>query len=104
MNGCADTSLCYNVTNLSISDLAMSNQLAAYPNPGNGVFHLSEIAELRTASIQIQVYNLLGETVLQQNVSGLNEVVVDLTNQPVGTYLLELRTDTELFYSKLIRQ
>jgi GEVED domain/Secretion system C-terminal sorting domain len=68
------------------------------PNPSSGVFELN-LRENITKGGQINVQNLLGQTVLQTE-SNQNQITIDLSGQPEGAYLLRLEMPNErpVFY------
>ncbi len=64
-----------------------------YPNPSTGVMHLSmpEFA----GSAHIVVYNSLGLQVLNMEISE-NTYLIDLSSQPEGIYVLQVRNTAGL--------
>ncbi len=63
-----------------------------YPNPGTGLFNL-DIANL-TAKGQVQVYNMNGVQVLNQELdNNISNHSLDLTSQKPGMYLVRIMSD-----------
>jgi len=60
-----------------------------YPNPTNGVF---EIMIANTTNFSYTVIDVLGNTIITNNVSG-NRASVDLTNQAKGAYFVQVTTE-----------
>ena len=72
----------------SIFEQRLNNVFAIYPNPNNGIFHITqENAENRTT--QIYVYDLVGKIVYKTSMT-INSIVedLDLTPQPKGLYFV----------------
>lgn len=68
-----------------------SKQIAAYPNPTNGMLYLnSENSLIKEAS----VFDLLGKQVYKSNFSALNNVNLDLKSLQTGAYLLKVTSDS----------
>jgi hypothetical protein len=74
-----------------------------WPNPA------SEYCFIKTNSIlnepvQLYITSMTGRLVLQQSFrhTGINEITVDLSNIPSGLYLLELKTEQNRYFRKLI--
>lgn len=75
--------------------------LRIYPNPGTGIFH---IKSANTVQIQsLVVTNADGKIVLPDVTKNEGEILIDLQNQPAGTYLLFIRLADRVFTEKLIR-
>ena len=83
----------------------MSDQFYIYPNPSKGqVTVWSE--EFRITDGEIRVTDLAGRLVMirkfEQNLSGRLEL--DLSAQPAGSYMVQLRIDEQVFFQKLVKQ
>ncbi len=78
-----------------------NSQFSLSPNPTKGNFVINN-EKLKIKNLQI--YNLLGETVYQSTVNA-QQITVDLTNQPNGVYLLKM-TDVQggISYSKIVKE
>ncbi len=83
-NGCMIRSACINVATLNNSGFD-TTQFSYYPNPTSDVLHISNNKEIS----EIVVYNLLGQTVLNQKYNAL-EVVINLSQLPTNTYLVKV--------------
>ena len=78
-------------TQLKNSIFAMNNQISAYPNPTNGIVHLSsETSSLTEAS----VFDLLGKQVYKSNFSAVKNASLDLKSLQTGAYLLKVTSDS----------
>lgn len=93
-----------NARSSTIEDVTTSD-LRLYPNPtGNSfVIALPPPSGQQKASNQlVEVYNLLGTSVLKKNVKPGEKIVVDLTNKPKGAYLVKYVTNGEVIIKKVI--
>lgn len=80
--GCADTSNCLSITNLSIESEYILNQI--YPNPSSGGFNLQLYAQSK-----IVITNTIGEIVFQQEMNtGVN--YINLQDHPSGIYYISI--------------
>lgn len=71
----------------------LSQKMSLSPNPTNGALNVSVTSE-RNTSEQIIVTDLLGRTVMQENINvieGLNTINLDVNSLSTGTYILILR-------------
>ncbi len=76
-----------------------------YPNPSSGEFTLE--LDLKTNDkVTIEVYNLLGEKVLEQKVNGMtgkNKYQIDLTKTTDGIYFVTTHFGNESLFAKIIK-
>ncbi len=85
VNGCPSVPLAVTVT-VSLSNDGFDNtSFNFYPNPTSDVLHISNNKEIS----EVIVYNLLGQTVLNQKYNNL-EVTLDLSTFPTNTYLVKV--------------
>jgi hypothetical protein len=97
-NGCSDTSFCYNVSSVGISENNFSNDISIYPNPSNGKFQLSSGSLQFIKTSNIEIYNMQGRKVYQ---SEITKSEIDLSNQPKGMYLIKI-VNNQLITTKKI--
>ena len=84
---------------LENSEIDLSSDIAIYPNPSNGIIHIETQA---STNLHIQVYNLLGELVLEQS-SIHQQTAIDLTTQSAGVYFVKVSGDENtLVYEKVV--
>jgi hypothetical protein len=74
-----------------------NTSLSLYPNPGDGLLHVSGLKELT----EITVYDVVGKAVFIKTSASANEVL-DLRNQPKGVYSVVLRTENSSVTKQLI--
>jgi hypothetical protein len=97
------------VANLSYSGIGITEYhtrktINAYPNPTSGVLHFN-LEEGQQNSVQIQVQNMLGQTVLNESfntISGAGSLDVDFLRP--GVYLLNIMDGNKLYTGKFIKE
>lgn len=82
---------------LEIQTPSNIEQLLIYPNPTNGIVHL--FIPKTAVQIHVTVYSLIGQQVYSAN----NLDSIDLTSYTDGVYWLEVKTENQVFQSKLIK-
>lgn len=83
---------------------AATPQLNIHPNPTNNVINVS-INNI-TADVQITIYNGIGQVVYSQNEyveKGLNSTI-DLSELSTGAYILQIRSDADIWTKKIIKR
>jgi len=88
-NGCVDTSACYPITVVGISENQLSNNLAVFPNPTNSNVTLS-LGGLYSA-FTTQVYNVHGMLINESTHQSATQVEVELGDSK-GIYFIHLIT------------
>ena len=85
-----------------MSDETASNptiSLNVYPNPSNGIFHVSA-HQLDITSLS--VFNVMGQRIFQQKTFPMNSTYsIDIQNQVRGMYLMEIQTTTGTVRQKI---
>jgi hypothetical protein len=76
---------------------------SVYPNPGNGNFTIALSASLKE-SIEISVWNMLGEQLYVEEVSSASSAAINLNLSDFsnGTYLLRIKAEDEITVRKII--
>lgn len=94
-HGCAQT--------VSINENRMDEILKVYPNPSNGKYYVKLSEGMKGPEININVYNLLGELILNTKTqSSISQI--DLGHQPNGIYIIRINTSNQSFNQRLIKQ
>ncbi len=89
-NNCADTSSCYNIMAVGMSDSETEETvLLLYPNPSTGQFQM--ITNV-TSPMEITVFNVSGQTVFSKANVTSNDIV-DITGVDNGMYYIRFSTD-----------
>lgn len=88
---------------LSLKDLVIGREVTAYPNPTSSVFNI-EIQKDVVNGVRYELYNLLGQSILQGDIKG-QRVVIDVSGLPNAVYLLKLRDENNSIFKtfKLIK-
>jgi hypothetical protein len=77
---------------LSINENIKNNLFSAYPNPSHGVYQIV-FENIDMSDLEIEVYDLTGRLVLNQNVNYKNNLTIDLSKEATGMYLLKVKTN-----------
>ena len=91
------------LTGYSIEENKAAN-MNIHPNPTNGMLNI-EIDGVRSEVI-VSVFNILGEKVLEHNFSAEESLnaSIDLSNQTNGTYILQVRTNDNVWTMRIIKE
>ena len=84
-------------TTNGINDITQNNAVSIYPNPNNGKFIIEPKNNNRLTNIE--VYNSLGEKVLQQNA---NEI--ELSASPKGIYIVKISDGVNTYNRRIVLQ
>ena len=84
---------------VGVQQVGKASTFRVFPNPANGVFYCSASSLVNG---ELSVYNSLGAVVVTQAFTG-TEVSVDITAQPPGIYLLQVRTQTQAITIRVIK-
>ena len=83
----------YTITN--IDAVVVKANISIFPNPSSGIFQIESNQEIN----QIEVFNITGQVILS-----FNSNTIDLSNQPSGIYLIEIKTTDAVFVNKLVKE
>ena len=85
--------------NLENSEFNFHSDITIYPNPSNG---LIKIETQSLTKLQIEVYNILGELIMEQ--SSLNQqTLIDLSNHSAGVYIVKVYyNDNKIIHEKIV--
>ena len=101
-NNCSDTSYCYNISTVEISENNDMSSISFYPNPTTGKFIInSDIEEIAS----IEIYNLFGEKIyttsnIKQEISNK----IDLTEYSKGIYFVLIYAKGNVYTKKVVIQ
>jgi hypothetical protein len=84
----------------SVSEKELVSDFYIYPNPANGVFNFRSSVEMNR--FDMTIYNSLGQEVHKKSYAGIATVKVDLSSQPDGVYISEMKYDNTLIRKKII--
>jgi hypothetical protein len=72
------------------------NGMSIYPNPSNGIFNIDSKVDWKNSTVEI--YSMSGQFLKKGSIDIFNDVKkLDLTDLPIGDYMLRIRTDN--FYT-----
>jgi len=81
---------------LGLSEVSHA-QVAVYPNPSSGVFHLKSDTQIKS----VEVIGMTGQTVFKSIVN-FDHFEIKLQNRPSGVYVLKIQTENGVKTQKLI--
>lgn len=87
----------FNYENLGINEsyyITKNNSFIIYPNPVSSQLRVSSNAEIIG---NIQIYNSLGKLFYNSNNNYSNEINIDISNYPNGTYFIKINDNTKVF-------
>ena len=77
------------------------NGMSVYPNPSNGLINIDSKIDWKNSTIEI--YTLSGQLIKRGSVNVFDDVKkLDLTDLPIGEYMLRVRTDNFYTFTKRI--
>ena len=86
---------------VGVNEIPKTGQMAVYPNPSTGIFHLQTTRVEQLGQASIQVYDLSGRTVFS---TFEYSDQLDLSHLNNGTYVLKVDTQNEVFTQRIIIQ
>lgn len=100
LDNCVDTSDCYSVFSVGLSEQSPLNTISVYPNPFKDVIFV-ELSKLGVSDIN--VFNLQSQLIYSE--TNISSNVFELKiNEPSGIYILEVIADGEKKHFKVIRE
>ena len=92
-----------NVSNNTTKLDAVNTTVSTFPNPTTGLVNI-QLKDAETAETQIQVFNALGQVVLEKQVLNDHNIEVDLSKEISGIYILHIVNGTTQVTEKVIKQ
>jgi len=102
-NGCKDTSSCVNVTLLPMGNQQIKhglNTVSIFPNPSEGLVTI-KLEDNKLTSIKVLSIN--GTLIYQKENINSSTYQVELTEESSGIYIIEINTEQERQFFKLIK-
>jgi hypothetical protein len=100
INGCESEFRLPVIVQITLSNDDFNSTSIVYsPNPVTDILSVRASIELKTAKI----CNMLGQTVMQQNFDS-NEIQLDMSNLPTGSYLVIVESDNRKETFKIIKR
>ena len=100
-NGCSDTSFCYNISTIEISENSFSIFTKIYPNPSTGKIQIiiDDLKFIKNSSIEI--FNMQGIIIYQSEIIN-TKFDIDLINQTKGFYFVKISAGEKIFTRKIL--
>ena len=78
-------------------NIKLFDELTVYPNPSEGLFSIA--IPTNAKDVTVKVFNSISQMVLYKTFEVINSrVQLDLTNRPVGVYLVKVYSDKEYVF------
>lgn len=74
--------------------------VSVYPNPSNGIIEIS--ADQIGSATQLKIYDLKGNTMLNESLTGLSKHNLNVSSLAKGTYLLRLDQDNRTYVTRIV--
>ena len=87
-NGCSDTSGCYNVTGVNVSDV-LAPSVSVFPNPTTGRLNI-KTGETHTI-VHLTITSVLGHVISSDDYYNTDNITTDI-KAPAGMYFLIMTT------------
>lgn len=101
LNGCIDTSSCYNVNVTSISDELSEMGIQVYPSLVVNDLHVQLVERMD----KIEVYDHIGRVVGLVTMDGkLGNVTIPFSNQSSGTYFLKFYSGNRVMVRRIMKE
>lgn len=91
----------FTFTTLPLKEASMQPQISIFPNPSNGLFQITGLADHQGAGIK--VLSIDNQLIFTLSVTA-DQSIIDISDQPPGIYFLRMETNDQIFIEKLIRQ
>ncbi|MDF2436664.1 MAG: hypothetical protein K0Q95_1040 [Bacteroidota bacterium] len=86
-----------------ITEEEKGQALPVYPNPNNGNFSI-DLRSIGSEKADYSVINYLGETVLKGSAKNSSHLNVDISTQPKGIYMIEVKAGEKQYQQKIVIQ
>ena len=85
----------------SVKENNLDNSISIYPNPTNGKI---QISNTKNKVQEVGVYNMLGERLYSFSNSQSSSLEIDLSTQQNGVYFIEIKSENEIVFKKVIKE
>jgi uncharacterized protein YgfB (UPF0149 family) len=87
-----------------LPEMEGTTEITAFPNPStSGIFHI-KCTDFNNQEGTLTVLSLTGTILLQKNITGNSETLINLEAMPKGIYILRIMDGKNTYTQKLIRQ
>ena len=99
-NGCSDTSTCFTITGIGLTNSFIQNGISVYPNPTNNVLNVSNIGQTVTCYIT----DLAEKIVMQKQAVQSGNFAFDISALSKGVYYLHISSTETNYAIKIVKQ
>lgn len=85
---------------VGVAENTMLQGVTVYPNPTNGNLNV-DLSQITDAEVTVSVYNAVGALIDVQRLNNVAQYQYDLSAQPSGLYIVEVRTATGVAIKKV---
>ena len=102
--GCSALSDPFYFSGTAVHDVTNFEFGIIYPNPSKGIFNI-KIGDLNLKELEINVKDILGNSIYQRNVVmlGDSDEKIDISSVPSGIYILEIIAGEKRFVGKIVK-
>lgn len=75
-----------------------------YPNPTNGIFHITANENSLNDSVELLVYDVLGNKIFEKHSTNLTYESIDLSNQASGMYFVDVVNGVKDVWFKVVKE
>ena len=86
--------------NLGIEDLENDQVISVYPNPCSEKITIFMDASIQAQNLIVEVYSISGEKLISQS----NNEYIDISDIPIGAYLLKVQSESNVWTKKIIKE
>ena len=89
-----------------ISEEVMGTSMHVYPNPVSDQLTIDFVSDLDITNVDINIYDLTGKILIHTQVDlviGSNEIPMDVSTLPKGTYLVQFNYGADSQYAKIVK-
>lgn len=98
-NGCTDTSACYIINTIGIDESVADSEIMLFPNPSHNTINIESLFPL----IRIEIYNSMGQPVLQKDCTQQKETI-DIKTLSTGTYFIRVIGNEKIAVKKIMHR
>jgi hypothetical protein len=84
----------------SVNQLSQNSLIKIYPNPINNEFQMTNTS---TEAMKLSIFNLNGQLVFEDKLTGNNSMKINSENWSNGVYLIKIQQGQNQFYQKIIK-
>lgn len=88
-------------TALGVKEVIKNNSFLIAPNPGQGLFTISSVSP---QAFSLEIYDLAGHKIQEQQGNNFGKTTIDLTTQKKGIYLLHILNGQQRLLQKIVLQ